>query len=46
MLQTSAPNAVAGVGSDTIITEITLAKVNMDFLINPFIDVFEAFLKL
>ena len=35
VLQTSAPNAVAGVGSDTIITEITLAKVNMDFLINP-----------
>ena len=35
VIQTSAPNAVAGVGNDTIITEITLAQVNMDFLRNP-----------
>ena len=35
VIQTSAPNAVGGVGNDTIITEITLAQVNMDFLRNP-----------
>ena len=35
VIQTSAPNAVAGVGNDTIITEITLAQVNMEFLRNP-----------
>ena len=35
VIQTSAPNAIAGVGNDTIITEITLAQVNMEFLRNP-----------
>jgi len=35
VIQTSAPNAVGGVGNDTIITEITLAQVNMEFLRNP-----------
>ena len=34
VIQTSAPNAIAGVGNDTIITEITLAQVNMEFLRN------------
>ena len=35
VIQTSAPNAISGVGNDTIITEITLAQVNMEFLRNP-----------